>query len=109
MVIGKVFPAGYGFPKPVPLKLLMPLLLADVDVFEIIILLSAFNVVVVAPRGAAIRVLFLVFAVADLAVVLTGNPFEFMEDEFRMFAALVNVARRITKAIDTTTTAINEI
>ena len=157
MVIGKVFPGGYGFPKPVPsfavaglavvltgnplelmedefrtfaalvslLKLLMPLLLAGVDVFEIIVLLPAVSVVVVAPGGAAIPVLFLsfavaglavvfavaglVFAVAGLAVVLIRNPLELMEDEFRTFAALVNVARRIIKAIDTTTTAINGI
>ena len=151
MAIGKVFPVGYGFPKPVPLifavaglavvltgnplelmedefrifaalvsllKLLMPLLLAGVDIFEIIVLLSAGNVVVdavVASGGAAIPVLFLlfavaglavVFAVAGLAVVLTGNPLELMEDEFRIFAALVNVARR---KINTTTTAINGI
>jgi hypothetical protein len=105
MVIGKVFSVGYGFPKPVPLKLLMPLLLAGVDVFEI----SAVNVVVVASGSAAIPVLFLSFAVASLAVVLTGNPLELMEDEFRTFAALVIVARRKIKAIDTTTTAINGI
>jgi hypothetical protein len=60
MVIGNVFPVGYGFPKPVPLK----------------------------------------FAVAGLAVILTGNPLELMEDEFRTFVALINVARRIIKAID---------
>lgn len=75
MVIGKVFPVGYGFSKP----------------------------------AADIPVLFLSFAVGGLAVVLTGNPLELMEDEFRTFAALVNVARRIIKAIDTTTTAINGI
>src|SRR5215467_802266 len=105
MAIRKVFPVGYGFPKPVPLifavaglavvltgnplelmedefrifaalvsllKLLMPLLLAGVDIFEIIVLLSAGNVVVdvvVASGGAAIPVLFLLFAVAGLAVV----------------------------------------
>ncbi|MGB6533208.1 MAG: hypothetical protein WBF33_34390 [Candidatus Nitrosopolaris sp.] len=118
MVIGKVFPVGYGFPKPVLLKLLMPMLLAGVDVFEIIVLLLAVNVVVVAPGGAAIPVLFLsfaiaglavVFAVAGLAVVLIRNPLELMEDEFRTFAALVNVARRIIKAIDTATTTINGI
>ena len=116
MVIGKVFPIGYGFPKPVPLKLLMPLLLAGVDVFEIIDLLSAVNVVVVALGGAAIPVLSLsgiglavIFAVAGLAVVLTGNLLELMENEFRTFAALVDVARRIIKAIDTTTTTINGI
>jgi hypothetical protein len=118
MVIGKVFPVGYRFPKPVPMKLLMPLLLAGVDVFEIIVLISGVSVVVVAPGGAAIPVLFLsfavaglavVFAVAGLAVVLIRNPLELMEDEFRKFAALVNVARRIIKAIDTTTTAINGI
>jgi hypothetical protein len=130
MVIGKVFPVEYGFPKLVPLKLL-PLLLAGVDVFEIIVLLSAVNLVVVAPAGAAILVLFIsfavvfavaglavvfavaglavVFAVAGLAVVLTGNLLELMEEKFRTFAALVNVARRIIKAIDTTTTAINGI
>ncbi|MGB8934505.1 MAG: hypothetical protein WCC17_05305 [Candidatus Nitrosopolaris sp.] len=92
----------------------MPLLLADVDVFEI----SAVNVVVVASGSAAIPVLFLsfavaslavVFAVASLAVVLIRNPLGLMEDEFRTFAALVNVARRKIKAIDTTTTAINGI
>ena len=93
MVIGKVFPVGYGFPKPVPLKLLMPLLLAAVDVFEIIVLLSAVSVVVVAPGGAAIPVLFLSFAVGGLAVVLTGNPLELMEDEFRTFAALVSLLK----------------
>jgi len=157
MVIGKVFPVGYGFSKPaaaIPvlflsfavgglavvlirnplelmedefrtfaalvslLKLLMPLLLAGVYVFEIIVLLSAVSVVLVALGGAAIPVLFLLFAVgglavvlavAGLAVVLTGNPLELLEDEFRTFAALVNVARRIIKAIDTTTTTINGI
>jgi hypothetical protein len=145
MVIGKVFPVGYRFPKPVPMKLLMPLLLAGVDVFEIIVLISGVSVVVVAPGGATIPVLFLsfavaglavvfavaglavvfavaglavvfavaglavVFAAAGLAVVLIRNPLELMEDEFRKFAALVNVARRIIKAIDTTTTAINGI
>ncbi|MGC2680866.1 MAG: hypothetical protein WA323_03290 [Candidatus Nitrosopolaris sp.] len=96
------------------LKLLIPLLLAGVDVFEI----SAANVVVVASGSAAIPVLFLsfavaslavVFAVASLAVVLIRNPLGLMEDEFRTFAALVNVARRKIKAIDTTTTAINGI
>ena len=142
MAIRKVFPVGYGFPKPVPLifavaglavvltgnplelmedefrifaalvsllKLLMPLLLAGVDIFEIIVLLSAGNVVVdvvVASGGAAIPVLFLLFAVAGLAVVFAGNPLGLMEDEFRIFAALVNVARR---KINTTTTAINGI
>jgi hypothetical protein len=136
MVIGKVFPVGYRFPKPVPLKLLMPLLVAGVDVFEIIVLLPVVTIVVVEPGGAAITVLFLsfavaslavafavaglavafavaglavAFAVAGLAVVLTGNPLELMEDEFRTSAALVRVARRIIKAIDTTTTAINGI
>jgi hypothetical protein len=150
MVIGKVFPVGYGFSKPaaaIPvlflsfavgglavvlirnplelmedefrtfaalvslLKLLMPLLLVGVYIFEIIVLLSAVSVVLVALGGAAIPVLFLSFAVAvgGLAVVLTGNPLELLEDEFRTFAALVNVARRIIKAIDTTITAINGI
>jgi hypothetical protein len=165
MVIGKIFPVAYGFPKPVPavaglavvltgnpleliedefrtfaalvslLKLLMPLLLAGVDVFEIIFLLSAVNVVPVAPGGAAITVLVLsfavaglavifavaglavifavaglavIFAVAGLAVILPGNPLELIESEFRTFA-LVNVARRIIKAIETNTTAINGI
>jgi hypothetical protein len=98
------------------LKLLMLLLLAGVAVFKIIVLLSAVNVVVVAPVGAAIPILFIsfvvtglavVFVVTGLAVVLTRNPLELMEDEFRMFAALVNVARRKIKAIDTTTTTIN--
>ena len=89
MVIGKVFSVGYGFPKLVPLKLLMPLLLADVDVFEI----SAVNVVVVASGSAAIPVLFLSFAVGGLAVVLTGNPLELMDDEFRTFAALVSLLK----------------
>ena len=116
MVIGKV--VGYRFPKPVPLKLIIPLLVADVDVFEIIVLLPVVTIVVVDPGGAAITALFLsfavaglvvVFAVAGLVVVLTGNPLELMEDEFRTFAALVSVARRIIKAIDTTTTAINGI
>jgi hypothetical protein len=58
--------------------------------------------VVFAVAGLAV-----VFAVAGLAVVLIRNPLELMDDEFRTFAALVNVARRITKAIDTTTTTIN--
>ena len=125
------------------LKLLMLLLLAGVAVFKIIVLLSAVNVVVVAPVGTAIPILFLsfvvtglavvfvvtglavvfvvtglavvfvvtglavVFVVTGLAVVLTRNPLELMEDEFRMFAELVNVARRKIKAIDTTTTTIN--
>ncbi|MGC2573899.1 MAG: hypothetical protein WA364_20475 [Candidatus Nitrosopolaris sp.] len=62
MVIGKVFPVGYRFPKPVPL----------------------------------------IFAVAGLAVVLTGNPLGLMDDEFRMFAALMRI-------INTTTTVINRI
>ncbi len=151
MVMGNVFPVGYGFPNQVPvgavipilflsiavaglgvvltgiplelikdgfrtfavlvslLKLLMPLLLSGVDVFEIIILLSALNVVVVAPGGAVIPILFLSIAVAGLAVVLTGNPLELIEDEFRTFVAFVIVARRIIKAIDTTTTEINGI
>jgi hypothetical protein len=108
------------------LKLLIPLLLADADVFEIV-LLSAVSLVVVALGSAAIPVLFLSFAVAGLAVVfavaglavvvavagltvvLIRKPLELMEDEFRTFAAVVNVARRIIKAIDTTTTAINGI
>jgi hypothetical protein len=76
MVIGKVFP-----PKPV------------LDVFEIIVLLSVVSVVVVEPGGAAITVLFLSFAVAGLDVVLTGNPLELMEDEFRTFAALVSLSK----------------
>jgi hypothetical protein len=118
------------------LKLLMPLLIAGVDVFEIIVLLPVVSVVVVEPGGAAMTVLFLsfavaglaaafavaglaaafavaglavAFAVAGLAVVLTRNQLGLMEDEFRTFAALINVARRIIKAIDTTTTAINGI
>ena len=76
MVIGKVFP-----PKPV------------LDVFEIIVLLSVVSVVVVEPGGAAITVLFLSFAIAGLDVVLTGNPLELMEDEFRTFAALVSLSK----------------
>jgi len=73
-----------------------------------IVLLPAVSVVVVTPGGAAIPVLFLsfavaglavVFAVAGLAVVLIRNPLELMEDEFRTFAALVNVARRIIKLL----------
>jgi hypothetical protein len=96
MVIGKV--VWYRFPKPVPLKLIIPLLVADVDVFEIIVLLPVVTIVVVDPGGAAITALFLsfavaglvvvfavaglvvVFAVAGLVVVLTGNPLELMED-----------------------------
>ncbi|MGA8084914.1 MAG: hypothetical protein WB988_23930, partial [Candidatus Nitrosopolaris sp.] len=57
----------------------------------------------------AVASLAVVFAVASLAVVLIRNPLGLMEDEFRTFAALVNVARRKIKAIDTTTTAINGI
>jgi hypothetical protein len=57
----------------------------------------------------AIAGLAVVFAIAGLAVVLAGNLLELLEDEFRTFAALVNVARRIIKAIDTTITAINGI
>jgi hypothetical protein len=118
------------------LKLLIPLLLlADSDIFEIIVLLSAVSLVVVALGSAAIPVLFfslglaVVFAITGLAVVfaitglaavfaitglaavfaIAGNPLELLEDEFRTFAALVNVARRIIKTIDTTTTAINGI
>lgn len=53
MVIGKVFPVGYGFPKLV----------------------------------------LVIFAVAGLAVVLTGNPLELMEDEFMTFAALVSLLK----------------
>jgi hypothetical protein len=93
-------------------------LVAGVDIFEIIILLPVVIIVVVEPGGAAITALFLsfavaglavVFAVAGLAVVLTGNPLELIEGEFRTFAALVSVATRIIKAIDTTTTAIKGI
>jgi hypothetical protein len=57
----------------------------------------------------AVASLGVVFAVAGLAVVLIRNPLELMEDEFRTFAALVHVARRIIKATDTTTTTINGI
>jgi hypothetical protein len=123
MVIGKVFPVRYRFPKPVPSKLIIPLLVADVDVFEIIVLFPVVTVVVFEPGGAlflsfavaglaivfAVAGLAIVFAVAGLVVVLTGNPLELMGDEFRTFAALVSVARRIIKATDTTTTAINGI
>jgi hypothetical protein len=111
--IGKVFPLSdvriYRFPKPV-LKLVMPPLVAGMDVFEIIILLAVVTigvVVVAEPEGVAIAVLFLSFTVAGLAVVFTGNPLELMEDEFRTFAALVNVERRIIKTNDTATIAIN--
>jgi hypothetical protein len=57
----------------------------------------------------AVAGLAVMFAVAGLAVILTGIPLELIEDEFRTFAALVNVARRIIKAIETNTTAINGI
>jgi hypothetical protein len=68
MLIGKVIPGGYGFPKTVP-------------------------VVVVTLGGTATPVLLLSFAVGGLAVVLTGNPLELIEEEFGTFAALVSMLK----------------